>query len=171
MTEGSAIYQNMSSPPRTTIRYSGLTDLARENLNVAISRRKTWRGRQSIIGLSQPVLFRLPQAVALRTSPRKLLAAIAPDTVTKDPEQEIMRLIEGRAKQLPLPDGVAVVSADRGHEQIWDDVLAALAVLTKSSGAVWLRSKSPRLSALSGRFQVSLLVPFTCIAKSKGIPT
>jgi hypothetical protein len=99
------------------------------------------------------------------------LDAIAPDTVKRNPEQEILRLINERAKQLPLPDGVAVVSADLCHEQIWDDVLAALAVLTKSSGAVWLRSKSPRLSALSGRFQVSLLVPFTCTAKSKGIPT
>ena len=170
MTEGSAIYQNMSSPPRTTIRYSGLADLVGEEDYVAVSKHETWRGRQSIIGLSRPVLFQLPKGVR-STIPRKLLAAIAPDTVTKDPEQEILRLINERAEQIPLPDGVAVVSADLCHEQIWDDVLAALAVLTKSSGAVWLRSKAPRLSALSGRFQVSLLVPFACIAETKGIPT
>lgn len=171
MTEGSAIFQNMSSPSRTTIRYSGLADLVGGEDHVAVSNHETWRGRQSIIGLSRPVLFRLPRAVALRTNPRELLDAIAPDTVKRNPEQEILRLINERAKQLPLPDGVAVVSADLCHEQIWGDVLAALAVLTKSSGAVWLRSKSPRLSALSSRFQVSLLVPFTCAAKSKGIPT
>lgn len=169
MTEGSAIFQNMSSPPSTTIRYSGLTDLVGGRAHVAVSKSESACNRQ-YIGLSRPVLFRLPRGVR-STIPRKLLAAISPDTVTKNPEQEIMRLIDERAKQLPLPDGVAVVSADPGHEQIWDDVLAALAVLTKSSGAVWLRSKAPRLSALSGRFQVSLLVPFTYTAKPKGIPT
>ena len=169
MTEGSAIFQNMSAPPKTTIRYSGLVNLAREEDHVAVSNSKTERN-QNYTGLGRPVLFRLPRA--MRTSdPKKLLATIAPDTVTKNPEQEILRLIDERAKQLPLPDGVAVVSSALYHEQIWDDALAALTVLTKSSGAVWLRSKTPRLSALSGRFQVSLLVPPTQSAESKRIPT
>ena len=109
MTEGSAIYQNMSAPPKTTIRYSGLVNLDREEDHVAVSNSKTESNR-NYIGLSRPVLFRLPQAVRT-TNPRKLLATIAPDTVTKNPEQEILRLIDERAKQLPLPDGVAVVSA------------------------------------------------------------
>jgi len=169
MTEGSAIYRNMSSPPSTTIRYSGLADSFEGEDYDAVYTSETACNRK-FIGLGRPILFRLPQGVRT-TIPRKLLTAIAPDTVTKNPEQEILRLINERAKQLSLPDGVAVVSADPRHEQIWDDVLAALAVLTKSSGAVWLRSKAPRLSALSNRFQVSLLVPFTCAAKSKGIPT
>ncbi len=169
MIEGSAILRNMSTPSRTTIRYSGLTELVGRRAHGAVSKSESARNRKNI-GSSRPILFRLPRGVK-STDPKKLLTAIAPDTVTKNPEQEIIRLIEERARQLPLPDGVAVVSASPGHEQIWDDALAALAVLTKSSGAVWLRSKAPRLSVLSGRFQVSLLVPFTCTAKSKGIPT
>ncbi len=169
MTEGSAIFHNMSSPPSTTIRYSGLTNLVGKRARVAVSKSETACNR-NYIGLSRPVLFLLPRGVR-STNPRKLLTAIAPDTVTKNPEQEIKRLIDERAKQLPLPDGVAVVSTYPSHEQVWDDELAALAALTKSSGAVWLRSKAPRLSALSGRFKVSLLVPYTCTAKSKVIPT
>ena len=169
MIERSAIFQNMSAPSKTTIRYSGLSDLVGGRDPLAVSKFQTACNRKNI-GLSRPILFRLRQGV--RSSiPEKLLSAISPDTVTKNPEQEIMRLINERAAQLPLPDGVAVVSADPGHEQIWDDVLAALAVLTKSSGAVWLRSKAPRLSVLSGRYQVSLLVPFACTAESKRVPT
>lgn len=168
MTEGSAIFQNMSSPPSTTIRYSGLSNFVEGIDHVAVSKSDTACNR-NYIGLSRPVLFQLPRGVR-STIPRKLLTAISPGTATKNPEQEVMRLINERAKQLPLPDGVAVVSADPGHEQIWDDVLATLAVLTKSSGAVWLRTKAPRLTALSGRFQVSLLVPYTCTAEIKRIP-
>ena len=169
MIEGSAIFHNMSAPSKTTIRYSGLSDLVGGRDPVSVSKSQAACNRKNV-GLSRPILFRLRQGV--RSSiPEKLLSAISPDTVTKNPEQEIMRLINERAAQLPLPDGVAVVPADRGHDQIWDDVLAALAVLTKSSGAVWLRSKAPRLSVLSNRFQVSLLVPSTCTAKSKRVPT
>jgi hypothetical protein len=169
MIEGSAILRNMSAPSRTTIRYSGLTDLVGRRTHGAVSKSEPAHC-QEYIGSSRPVLFRLPRG-ARSTNPKKLLTAIAPDAITKNPEQEIVRLIDERAGQLPLPDGVAVVSTRPGHEQIWDDVLAALVVLTKSSGAVWLRSKAPRLSVLSGRSQISLLVPFACTDKSKGIPS
>jgi hypothetical protein len=169
MIEGSAILQNMSTPSRTTIRYSGLANLVGRRAHGTVSESEPAHC-QKYLGSSRPVLFRLPRGERF-TNPKKLLTAIALDAVTKNPEQEIIRLIEERAGQLPLPDGVAVVSARPGHEQIWDDVLAALAVLTKSSGAVWLRSKAPRLSVLSGRSQISLLVPFSCTDKSKGTPT
>ena len=160
---------NMSAPPETTIRYSGIVNLVREKDLFDDSNTKTKRKHNCIVPC-RPVLFRLPRAV--RTcNPKKLLATIAPHTVTKNPEQEILRLIDERANQLPLPDGVAVVSAAPDHEPIWDDALAALTVLTKSSGAVWLRSKAPRLSVLSGRFQVSLLVSPTLSTDSKKIPT
>ena len=169
MIEGSAILRNMSTPSRTTIRYSGLTELVGQRTHGSVSKSEP-AYYQKYIGSSRPVLFRLPRG-ARSTNPKKLLTAIAPDAVTKNPEQEIIRLIDERANQLPLPDGVAAVSAALSHEQIWDDILAALAVLTKSSGAVWLRSKAPRLSVLSGRTQVSLLVPFSCTDKSKGTPS
>jgi hypothetical protein len=169
MIEGSAILRNMSTPSRTTIRYSGLANLVRRRAHGSVSESEPAHC-QNYFGSSRPVLFRLPRRER-STNPKKLLTAIAPDAVTKNPEQEIIRLIEERADQLPLPDGVAVVSTRPGHEQIWDDVLAALAVLTKSSGAVWLRSKAPRLSVLSGRSQISLLVPFSCTDNSKGTPT
>ncbi len=167
MTEGSAVFHNMSAPSKTTIRYSGLAELVGGRDSFDVSKSQTACNRKNT-GPSRPILFRLPQGVR-STNPAEILTAISTDTVAKNPEQEVMRLIDERAAQLPLPDGVAVVPADRGHEQIWDDVLAALVVLTKSSGAVWLRSKAPRLSVLSDRFQVSLLVPFACVAKSKGI--
>ena len=104
MTEGSAIFQNMSAPSKTTIRYSGLAELVGGRDPVSVSKSQAACNRKNI-GLSRPILFRLRQGV--RSSiPEKLLSAISPDTVTKNPEQEIMRLINERAAQLPLPDGV-----------------------------------------------------------------
>jgi hypothetical protein len=68
-------------------------------------------------------------------------------------------LINRRAAELPLPDGCAVIKTEPKQELLWGDLLSALAVLSKSTDTVWLRSKSPSLSWALQRSSISLLIP------------
>ena len=58
-----------------------------------------------------------------------------------------------------MPDGAVVIPVKEHHFKINTDLLSVLAVLTKCSASVWLRAKSPRLSALKTLREVSLLIP------------
>ncbi len=88
-----------------------------------------------------------------------MLDAIGQERRGGDSERHLLQLIENRARELPIPDGAVVIPASRDHLSPWPDALAAIAVITKSSDNVWLRAKSPRLSVLRNRREVSLLIP------------
>jgi homoserine dehydrogenase len=79
----------------------------------------------------------------------------------RDPTAHLRALINARADALPLPDGCAVIPAEKTHTVLWDDPLSALAILCKCADTVWLRSKNPSLLAIQQRSAVSLLVPPT----------
>src|SRR5450631_2283906 len=77
----------------------------------------------------------------------------------KDPRKHVIALIEECALKLPLPEGCVVIPVRPTHQVLWTDVLTTLAILTKSTATVWLRSKTPSISSIANRIAVSLLVP------------
>lgn len=140
------LLHNMSVPSRSVISFSGVERSASK---------KIWQ-----------VASKEPQIIAFRVNskdkkcaPLDILTDIGV-TVTSSPESTLKKLIDERANELPLPDGCAVIEYRPDHVQKWQDELAQLAVVCKSSSSVWLRFKEPRLSLIDERRSVSLFLPF-----------
>lgn len=149
------LLHNMSAPPKTTISWRGLTSL-REPPG-------SGQGDASILGpnpasiFGTPVRFSLSPAIAAK-SPHGILLHLGCRR-GPDPAAELRALIDTHAATLPLPAGCAVIGSLPDHLSPWTDTLTVLAVLTKSSGSVWLRAKTPTLSALPASGSLSLLIP------------
>ena len=155
MNEHPALLHNMSAPPKTVVKYSGLSDLARTSSTSGLGFRAiNFKGRE-IHGT--PVRFMLGSSYAGRT-PEKLLAALGHEAVA-DVEGRLAELINARARELPLPDGCVVIAGRSDALVIWQDPLAALAILAKCSDYVWLRAKTPAIHAALRRNTVTLLIP------------
>ena len=147
MSEAVSLLHNMSAPPRSVVKYAGL---AAE----APIRRKTGLG--DVFGTA--VAFHLPYYLR-RMGATALLDVIGEGGGEGNPESRLLRFIEARARDLPIPDGAVVIPTRPDHLAPWPDALAAIAVITKSSDNIWLRGKFPRLSVLRNRRKVSLLIP------------
>jgi len=159
MNETPSLLHNMSAPPKSVVKYSGLSGLMTElgpgGSGVAAV---TYRNRELF---GEPVRFVLQEAFDGATPIEMLrLLGIAPEDIRQNAaSRQLITLINRRAAELPLPEGCAVIPANGKHPVLWDDPLAALAVLSKSTDTVWLRGKTPALSTASRRGPVSLLVP------------
>ena len=145
--EHGALLHNMSAPPKSVVKYSGLSSLvgspAQANAGV----------------FGTPVRFALP-ANLLGKTPAYILRHLGVELLhAKDAAQQLDLLINARAQELTLPEGCAVIPAASTHPLIWPDTLSALAVLAKCSDAIWLRGKQPALCGALKRRQVTLLVP------------
>jgi len=155
LRDSGALLHNMSAPPKSVVKYSGLADLAIvRNPRGAEGNGTGFKGN-GVFGI--PVRFALPADLAGKT-PADVLRHLGADA-QPDPEQQLCVLINARADELPLPEGCAVIPALESHRLIWADALSALAILAKSSDAIWLRAKTPALNAALIRTQVTLLVP------------
>lgn len=143
----------MSAPPRSTVSYIGLGNLLGAPGRTRVSDRNTYAG---------VVTFRLPDQhppVPLAD----LLALVGISPKQRDVEKTLIDRIEARAQELQLPDGAAVTDRTTADTMPLTDPVTVLAVLTKSSAAVWLRAKTPRLSVLLERVEISLIVPPTFV--------
>ena len=151
LLESRALLHNMSAPPKSVVKYGGLADLSsaagRNPLFAPL-----WSG---VFGTT--IRFVLPPDTS-RAGPSGILRLLGIKPA-RDPGQQLCTLIDERAQELPVPDGCAVVPAAQSHRVIWADVLSTLAVLTKCSDSIWLRTKSPAVQAGLLRQDVSLLVP------------
>ena len=155
MNEHTALLHNMSTPPKTVVKYSGLSELARTS----------GPGGSGVAGIKfkgteihgTPLRFMLGASYAGIT-PENLLAALGHEPVS-DVEGRLAKLINARAQELPLPDGCAVINGRNDALLIWQDPLTALAILAKCSDYVWLRAKTPAIHAALRRNAVTLLVP------------
>lgn len=155
MNEHTALLHNMSTPPKTVVKYSGLSELARTS----------GPGGSGVAGIKfkgaeihgTPLRFMLGASFAGIT-PENLLAALGHAPVS-DVEGRLAKLINARAQELPLPDGCAVINGRNDALVIWQDPLTALAILAKCSDYVWLRAKTPAIHAALRRNAVTLLVP------------
>ncbi len=165
-----ALLHNMSVPPKSVIRYGGLGALAQQ-----IGPGGTGITRLNISGHyrhGQALRVELPPGFSGHTA-QDILRSLG-----LDPEapggasavQRLQQLINQRAEELPLPSGCAVIPDEPAYPQPWKDPLAALAVLTKATDAIWLRAKVPVLGHLAKRRSVSLLVPPTLATPLKESP-
>lgn len=145
--EQGGLLHNMSAPPKSVVKYSGLSNLATSQA-------------QAGAGLfGTPVRFALPSSMRGKT-PAYVLRHLGIEPLSaKAAAQQLDLLINARADELPLPEGCAVIPAAAQHPVIWPDTLSTLAILSKCSDSVWLRAKQPALNAALQHRQVTLLVP------------
>ena len=155
MIETSQLLHNMSAPPRSVVKYNGLST---EALATGVGRsRKTGVPCSNYDVFGRFITFHLPVNLR-RCGARTILKRLGME-LGSTPEVTLLHLIEARAKELRLPDACVVIPTKIDHPCPWTDPLAILAVITKSSGSIWLRSKTPRLSVLRKVSAISLLVP------------
>ncbi len=159
MSEHTQWLHNMSTPPKSVVKYTGLggaLSRSRPELAEAVSPRDS-----SGSPFGKAVRFNLPAAFR-GASTAKVLAALeaqAQVDARTSPDRRLMALINRRAAELPLPDGCAVIKVEPKQEVLWGDLLSTLAIFSKSTDTVWLRSKSPSFSWALQRSAVSLLIP------------
>ena len=152
------LLHNMSAPPKTVVKYAGLEGLAKQS----------GPGGSGVTGLkyTNPVINGLAVRFVLPTEfigqdPEKVLRLLKIDRSDQfsAAESQLVALINHRADELPLPEGCAVMAVNDSHGVIWPDALSALAILTKCTDSIWLRSKTPSLASIKGKSSLSLLVP------------
>jgi hypothetical protein len=148
----------MSAPPKTVVKYAGLEGLAKQS----------GPGGSGVTGLkyTNPVVNGLAVRFVLPTGfigqdPENILRLMKIDRSDQfsAAESQLVALINHRADELPLPEGCAVMAVNDSHGVIWPDALSALAILTKCTDSIWLRSKTPSLASIKGKPSLSLLVP------------
>jgi len=152
---GPVLLHNMSAPPKTTVTWHGLSGLLEQPGpgGPGVGSARTGRGQ----AYGQAVRFALPEDCS-GVSPLSLLRYLG-HPPGRSAKMTLLAQIQKRADALPLPDGCVVVAMTPDAIAPWPDLLSALAVLTKCSQTVWLRSKAPALSSLDRRRAVTLLVP------------
>lgn len=155
MDERCALLHNMSGPPHTVVKYSGLADLA--SLRSPGGSGVTSIGFKNRGFFGTPVRFALPAGLCGQ-SPAEILRHLGIEPGA-DPAGQLAALIDARANELPLPHGCVVIHGNIDYRLIWPDALSALAILAKSSDSIWLRAKHPALNAALSRSSVTLLVP------------
>jgi hypothetical protein len=167
MNDHPALLHNMSAPPKSLVKYEGLSDFVIRHLpggsGVTSVGYKPCTPGGTPRQFGTAVRFSLPPEFAALTVEAllEILDAGATQPAGRDPTAHLRALINARASAMPLPDGCAVIPAEKTHTVLWDDPLSALAILCKCADTVWLRSKNPSLIAIQQRSAVSLLVPPT----------
>jgi hypothetical protein len=129
--------QNMSAAPRTVIQHDG-----------------------SGLELTDGVLLRLDASLT-DTSSKAILAQIG-NTDRLSPRAANARLctlLNERALALPYPPAALVIDKATGQEREVTDLLSVCAVLSKSSGKLYLRDKEPNLSGIQRSRRVILRIP------------
>ena len=155
MIEASQLLHNMSAPPKSVVKYTGLSNATTTAGPGGTGVCGVRFAHDGVFGAF--IAFRLPE-VLHRRLPGIILEhlGLKPGPAS---EKKLLGLIRERANALALPDACVVVPTKNDHPCPWPDPLAALAVITKSSANIWLRSKTPRLSTLRNISEISLLVP------------
>ena len=183
--EAASLLHNMSAPPKTVVKFSGLSSLA----GPALAPARTHAQRKYTAPGRFGTLLRFELAPEWRTlTPTQMLARLAAlgqtgaafeegsgdalgdppsdalgdrpsEAQAADAAQRLAALIDAHARRLPLPPGCAVVASHPCHAAPWGDPLTALAILSKCTDTVWLRDKQPSLTGSFERGAVSLLVP------------
>lgn len=157
MNECVNLLHNMSAPPKSVIKYEGLAGFAVHPIpgGSGVTAIK-FKAIRRIYGT--PVRFDLDPRLQ-GASVLDLIAAVGASEERGDPSQQLVKLINLRANELPLPDGCLVIKPKDSHRVLWTDPLSTLAVLSKACDTVWLRTKMPAISLALRRGSVSLLVP------------
>ena len=126
---------NMSTPPKTVIQWSAGTPRAYR------------RG----------LCFRLPPHLR-DVGPSAILKEIT-GRCAANANASLLELINDHARTLPLPAAAVVTGDHLEEDDVCDDLLTIVTVMSKSSECVYLRDKQPRLLSLRGDRRVTLIVP------------
>ena len=181
MREAHGLLHNMSAPPKSVLRYEGLAGLASQSgpggsgvtqlrytakeffgtpVRFAFDHAWTKLSAIEILNYLQvEVVTSLPanSQAGVETSAEKLkaLSTARAQAATR----QLNALINQRAQAMPLPEGCAVIVPRPKHTVLFADLLSTLAVFSKCTESIWLRSKTPSLIAARGYREVSLLIP------------
>ncbi len=131
------LLHNMSVPPKMTVT------------------RVTWNRRVYGHG----VVVALPEEYRAASRVELLKALGGKKTRKETLDQALRRLIESRARELPLPPAVALTGQARDGDAECTDLVTIVTVLAKSSSRVYLRDKEPNLSSVVAGRRLVLLVP------------
>lgn len=159
MNESAQLLHNMSAPPKSVVTYTGLSGVRTPHgpggLGVTVRPSAGQHQFGWAIRFTWPVALHKATPLAVL----RYLGVAHDATVHGTPDQHLRTLVNQRADTLPLPEGCAVIRTDPDHPVVWPDLLAALAVLSKSTDTVWLRGKTPALAGAVQRTDVSVLIP------------
>lgn len=153
--ECGALLHNMSAPPRSVVKYSGLSGMTTAIDPTGTESSSPLFRRLSTFG----TLVRVVLMPGLKGKSATFILRHLAVEPHRESAKQLEALINARADELPLPEGCAVIPATSDHPILWSDTLTALAILSKCSDSIWLRSKQPSLFAGIRRKQVTLLVP------------
>jgi len=156
MLYNTSMPRRTGTPSKSRIVYNGLETIGAGG--TSDGKPVLYRG-QRLFGI--PVRFSLDEKWR-NLEPRVLLArlGIKPErSPGVDPLQQLIALINRRAEELPLPDGCIVMCTQTVYPAIWSDPLTSLAILSKSSDTLWLRSKTPSVLGAMNSMSKTLIVP------------
>jgi hypothetical protein len=110
--------------------------------------------------LTDGVLLRLDESVR-DTSGKAILTrlGITERLSPRAADARFCALLNERALALPYPPAAIVCDRATGREREVTDLLSVCAVLSKSSGKLYLRDKEPNLSGIRRSRRVILLIP------------
>ena len=181
MRDAIGLLHNMSAPPKSVLRYQGLSNIWVQH--DPSGNRVTPLRHTAEDFFGTPVRFAFDHAWA-KLSAVEILNYLKVDVAASaavtsqagvEPSAEQLKalnaartnaamrqlntLINERAQALPLPEGCAVIVPRPEHQVLFGDLLSTLAIFSKCTESVWLRSKTPSLIAARGYKEVSLLIP------------
>ena len=181
MNEVTGLLHNSGVPPKSVLRYDGLSGLATKSDPGGSGVTQLRYAAKDFFGT--PLRFHFDLAWSklsaveilnyLQIDVAASAAMISQAVVEPSAEQlkalsaartqaatrQLNALINQRAQALPLPEGCAVIVPRPEHQVLFGDLLSTLAIFSKCTESVWLRSKTPSLIAARGYKEVSLLIP------------
>jgi hypothetical protein len=135
-----------------------MTDFLLHNMSVPTKTTIT-RNAPSHRVYGHGVVIALPENFRA-TDPIQLLKVIGGKKARKESaDHALRRLIETRARELPLPPAVAITAQARHGDIECIDLITIVTVLAKSSSRVYLRDKEPNLPSIVAGRRIVLLVP------------
>ena len=181
MREALGLLHNMSAPPKSVLRYEGLAGLASQSGPGGSGVTQLRYTAKELFGtpvrfafdlawtkLSAVEILNYLQVEVVTSLPANSQAGVEPSAERLEAlntaraqaaTRQLNALINQRAQAMPLPEGCAVIVPRSEHAVLFADLLSTLAIFSKCTESVWLRSKTPSLLAARGYKEVSLLIP------------
>ena len=181
MREALGLLHNMSAPPKSVLRYEGLAGLASQSGPGGSGVTQLRYTAKQLFGtpvrfafdhawtkLSSVEILNYLQVEVVTSLPANSQAGVEPSVEqlkalntarAQAATRQLNALINQRAQAMPLPEGCAVIVPRPEHTVLFADLLSTLAIFSKCTESVWLRSKTPSLIAARGYKEVSLLIP------------
>ena len=109
MSDNASLLHNMSAPPKSVIKYTGLAGLATRIGFGGSGVGALKFAHENVYGSF--IAFRLPKGMRVRSA--ALILKRLGKEAGSDAEETLLELIESRVTELPLPDGCVVKPCER----------------------------------------------------------